>query len=575
MTELPDFSISKSMNQRTSWAIAGLSFSTFITFCVSHLITSKKYMDLNAEIRRHKVVAVFSQYFSAIESDLILRQQTSLQRHLIDLNMSLANSLEPNHFCAELVPNNKELLNWVHSAPDLSSITGSNNKLCMPTPTRGETISLESPEKIAALKIVILDGSPGQDERLSPSLVFAIAWSVISAIICFRFMRKKVLEPIGTIIANDAKQQSKNTTLRMLAHDIRRPFAMMNLVIQKLDQATSLQDIKNYYLTHKDTIKRSIAEASSSIQNMLEDTLNDKLKSERSNIKNCLETASERIAVLRNWPKTRLTFEGCLPSNLHVSMPPENLIRIIENLLQNADEASPSPKVIKISLIEDQNHATLSIWNAGATINVPRGHDIFSENFSQNKQSGHGIGLAIVKQFTNAVGGSISWTNDNGGVRFELTLPILNKQLPMDNHVLCSNSKRILIIEDEVIFQDEIIRSITANAADFSDAIIDCTESFEEAINASLRNTYALVICDIHIDHRPVCAAIDAIISLRELNKSAIFIIQSNSLLSPSDLKSLKHNDIDVYTKPMSMIDLKQSVHKPKWTALSIDSNSH
>jgi signal transduction histidine kinase len=88
----------------------------------------------------------------------------------------------------------------------------------------------------------------------------------------------------------------------------------------------------------------------------------------------------------------------------------KKLKRVVTNILTNAEEAMQSEGLIRISTHDvfrnGEKFVRVSIWNSGPALPVAQMKDIF-ELYHTGKSGGHGIGLAIVKKFVNAHGGSV------------------------------------------------------------------------------------------------------------------------------------------------------------------------
>jgi two-component system sensor histidine kinase HydH len=113
-----------------------------------------------------------------------------------------------------------------------------------------------------------------------------------------------------------------------------------------------------------------------------------------------------------------------LDSNMdgHITIDPDHLRSIIENLLVNAQEAgSPSP--IRISLEHKRRIFRILVQDKGPGIDpniLPR---LFSP-FVTNKPQGSGLGLAISRQFAQAAGGDLTVSDTgNQGTTITLSLP--------------------------------------------------------------------------------------------------------------------------------------------------------
>jgi PAS domain S-box-containing protein len=116
-----------------------------------------------------------------------------------------------------------------------------------------------------------------------------------------------------------------------------------------------------------------------------------------------------------------------VPDDLWVLADKTAFIRVLENLLTNAAKFAPAGSEIEISAAMADGEVLLSVRDHGVGI-APEHHDLVFERFHRvpataASQPGTGIGLAIVKQFTEAQGGHVSLDSEPGkGSTFTLHL---------------------------------------------------------------------------------------------------------------------------------------------------------
>jgi protein-histidine pros-kinase len=103
--------------------------------------------------------------------------------------------------------------------------------------------------------------------------------------------------------------------------------------------------------------------------------------------------------------------------------------RIIENLLSNAAKFSPPGSTVTVRVSAEGDSATISVADEGAGIPRDELDRIFDRFYrvggQSNRLPGTGIGLAIVKEFTEAQHGRVEVTSTlGGGTEFRVLLPI-------------------------------------------------------------------------------------------------------------------------------------------------------
>jgi signal transduction histidine kinase len=106
------------------------------------------------------------------------------------------------------------------------------------------------------------------------------------------------------------------------------------------------------------------------------------------------------------------------------------LTRVVTNLLTNAAKFSPAGTTIEVTLRADDAVATLTVADAGPGIQLDE-RDLIFEPFYRGRddaviaQPGTGIGLAVVKDLTEQMGGSVIVEHSAyGGAEFRVRLPL-------------------------------------------------------------------------------------------------------------------------------------------------------
>jgi two-component system sensor histidine kinase KdpD len=104
------------------------------------------------------------------------------------------------------------------------------------------------------------------------------------------------------------------------------------------------------------------------------------------------------------------------------------LIRMLVNLMDNAFKYSRDHKQTRISISSSAQNVTILLFNESPPIKSEDLNNIF-DRFYRLQQSadigGSGIGLSICKDIATAHSGNIRAYNVNGGVCFEVNMPIL------------------------------------------------------------------------------------------------------------------------------------------------------
>ncbi|GAB3523047.1 sensor histidine kinase [Arthrobacter monumenti] len=104
---------------------------------------------------------------------------------------------------------------------------------------------------------------------------------------------------------------------------------------------------------------------------------------------------------------------------------PGDLVTIMGNLLDNAFDAvaTVDDPLITVSISAPEEQLEIRVWNNGAGLDIERIERIFDLGFSTKSTDGRGIGLALVRQACNRLGGEVKAQNYDDGALFSVRLP--------------------------------------------------------------------------------------------------------------------------------------------------------
>lgn len=115
-----------------------------------------------------------------------------------------------------------------------------------------------------------------------------------------------------------------------------------------------------------------------------------------------------------------------------VDIDPEQVARILDNLLMNALIHSTPPKVVDIRLTSDRTSVYLTVENEGERIPAAQADRLFDRFYQADAaeplarlQVGAGLGLAIARQLADNQGGRLTLAYEDGHYAFTLALPLL------------------------------------------------------------------------------------------------------------------------------------------------------
>lgn len=162
------------------------------------------------------------------------------------------------------------------------------------------------------------------------------------------------------------------------------------------------------------------------------------------------------------------------------------LTTIAWNLTQNAIEATPRGGCVRLSVQRSGEHARLDVVDEGAGMSPELRTRVFEPYFT-TKPQGTGLGLALVKQNIDALGGNITVDEGDGGrgTHFSVELPLeaARRRRPQRASgfraipgAMRLVGQRIAVIED-----DQAMRSLVRTGLELKGAEIITAASVDEA----------------------------------------------------------------------------------------------
>jgi signal transduction histidine kinase len=120
--------------------------------------------------------------------------------------------------------------------------------------------------------------------------------------------------------------------------------------------------------------------------------------------------------------------EDCEPGSYRIHQDPKLTRHILLNLLSNAIKYAPENSVIELTMRREDGNIMLSVRDHGIGIPKKEQKQIFNRFFrARNVENiqGTGLGLNIVKQYIELMGGQIHFQSTEGkGSTFEISIPI-------------------------------------------------------------------------------------------------------------------------------------------------------
>ncbi len=234
-----------------------------------------------------------------------------------------------------------------------------------------------------------------------------------------RLLREDRLSAIGKLAANTA-------------HEIRNPLASISGCVEALNESLVLDgnNEKLFKLIMKETTRLNDI-----INGLLEYVKPRRLQLERVNIAELLDEVIFLVKNSKDFKKDVLIKKECQDDTLTVMCDPQQMKQVFFNLIINAVEAVDENGRIIISQEIDSDNAecVISFSDNGHGISPDRMGSLF-EPFSSGRDTGVGLGLAIVSSIINEHKGNIRVESKKGkGAKFSVFLPLNGKNTGENN----------------------------------------------------------------------------------------------------------------------------------------------
>jgi CheY-like chemotaxis protein len=171
--------------------------------------------------------------------------------------------------------------------------------------------------------------------------------------------------------------------------------------------------------------------------------------------------------------------------------------------VKNAIEACPAGGLVSVRLEGDEQHVRLLVRDTGEGLD-PQARERLFERYYTTKQTGTGLGLALVRDAARATGAEVEVESDLGrGALFRVIFPRLAAPSLRDaHHVECGGGSdrppqglqaRVLVVDD-----DHALREMLATALSLRGADVVSVRSAEEALR--IEEPFDIALIDMMLD---------------------------------------------------------------------------
>lgn len=255
-------------------------------------------------------------------------------------------------------------------------------------------------------------------------LIMYFVIAMISGVLTYKIRQIEKAARLKEERANSVKLY--NTILDSLSHELRTPISTI------IGATDNLQSNQNLSMANKEQLISEISKASLRLNQQVENLLNIsrlesghiKPKNDWCDIEELIYEVVRRVEENTSNRKINVSINNNVPL---CYVDKGMLEQVVYNLLNNAVTHTDSTTKIDISASCYVDLLEIIIEDNGRGFTEAEMKDVF-DKFSRaknQKTSGSGLGLSIVKGFTEALGGNVELKRgDGGGAKFTITIPV-------------------------------------------------------------------------------------------------------------------------------------------------------
>ncbi len=208
------------------------------------------------------------------------------------------------------------------------------------------------------------------------------------------------------------------------SHDLRAPLSSVLGLINLADLSNDPEELKQYH----NMMRERIDKLDEVLKEILDYSKNTKAEIiiQRVNIHSLIQQAIKDIEYSSGAERIKIDLD--MPTDIEINTDNMRLCIILNNLVSNAIKYSDHTKtdpMVCIAAKQIDNNIMISIEDNGEGIEPHHHEKIFSMFYrASTKSSGSGLGLYLVKEAVEKLGGAIQVTSEKGkGSTFTVTMP--------------------------------------------------------------------------------------------------------------------------------------------------------
>ena len=236
----------------------------------------------------------------------------------------------------------------------------------------------------------------------------------------------KKLEESALQLAQTEREDAWKEMAKQVAHEIKNPLTPMRLNLQFLQNAIKNKQDNTLEITKK--VTDSLIEQIDNLNYIASEFSNfAKLPDPQIAVFTLNSILESSVSIYRNESNIAISL-SLPPLPIFIKSDKSHLLRVFNNLLQNAVQSIPEGKegLIQVNLYIQNQLAVVQVKDNGSGIPSSIREDVFIPHFT-TKNAGSGIGLAMTKRIVEYWHGSIWFESiENEGTDFYVALPFLD-----------------------------------------------------------------------------------------------------------------------------------------------------
>ena len=396
----------------------------------------------------------------------------------------------------------------------------------------------------------------------------------------YRTNRRRYLEKMN-MMRVEAKHRQEMNDMKLqfftnVSHDLRTPLTLIITPLEDLLSKVSDTSKKEILNTMLRNARRLFFLVNQILDIRALDVSAVKVVTSQQDVIELLEHEYQAFLPIANSRKMQFKFEADI-KHLLIETDVDKVTKIVENLLSNAFKYTPDGETIILSAHYAQNLLHISVSDTGKGISDQEKKLIFEPFFlgqEINRSESSGIGLSIVKQFTEQLGGKVEvCDNEPRGSVFSIELPAIVKSEVKEETIMRASSiddtielskvdstassphtakkekskeKALLLVEDNI----DLLQYLSTSLGETYN-IFQATDG-RQALEILKATDIDLIVSDVMMDGMDGMTLCKEVKGHIETSHIPLILLTAKSL-EQDELAGLQMGANDYVTKPFSM----------------------